>query len=309
MNLQGATVAVTGASGMLGVYLCRSLLARGANVRGVVRNPRKAPFLEAEGVTFATANLNDRDALTAAFRGCDAIVSNAALFSMTNQNWEANYSANKTGTENVYHAAHAAGVKRMVHISTFGVYRWRIWGAPKMAEDNPRLRGERGEMGPTRVYRATKNISEQLAWSLAKEFGMDLTVLRPTGVYGARDTQSLAAVRAFSRLPVLVLPAMYMPMTFGGDVGDAAAAALATDISIGKAYNTGGDAHRITRFISTWRRVNKHWFPLVIPLPTFGIGLRTDSSLAAAELGFRNRPFEEGMRELIEDEAKNPLAS
>ena len=44
-NLQGKTVAVTGASGMIGAYLCRSLLAAGAHVVGVVRTPSKAAFL------------------------------------------------------------------------------------------------------------------------------------------------------------------------------------------------------------------------------------------------------------------------
>ena len=37
MDLTKAKVGVTGASGMLGVYLCRSLLAAGAKVRGVTR--------------------------------------------------------------------------------------------------------------------------------------------------------------------------------------------------------------------------------------------------------------------------------
>ena len=50
MDLKNKTIAVTGASGMLGVYICRALLAEGARVRGVVRDPQKAAFLEKEGV-------------------------------------------------------------------------------------------------------------------------------------------------------------------------------------------------------------------------------------------------------------------
>src|SRR5574340_135417 len=102
MELQGKTVAVTGASGMLGAYICRALLAAGAKVRGVVRNPEKAAFLANEGVTFAVADLADRAALTEAFRGADAVVSNAALYSIRNFKWADNYKANKEGTENVY---------------------------------------------------------------------------------------------------------------------------------------------------------------------------------------------------------------
>ena len=52
MKLKGKTIAVTGASGMIGVYICRALLAAGARVIGVVRNTNKAAFLKDEGVEF-----------------------------------------------------------------------------------------------------------------------------------------------------------------------------------------------------------------------------------------------------------------
>ena len=109
MIIENKLIAVTGASGMLGVYIVRALLAAGARVRGVVRNPKKAEFLAREGVEFATADLEDRAALTEAFRGCDAIIANAALYSNANKNWDDNFRANKVGTENVYEAAGSAG--------------------------------------------------------------------------------------------------------------------------------------------------------------------------------------------------------
>ncbi len=100
MVLKDKTIAVTGASGMIGAYICRALLKRGANVIGVVRNPDKAAFLTREGVTFRRADLADARSLTDAFVGVDAVVSNAALYRLTNLDWESNYLPNKTGTEN-----------------------------------------------------------------------------------------------------------------------------------------------------------------------------------------------------------------
>lgn len=147
MDLRGKTVAVTGASGMIGVYICRSLLRAGAKVIGVVRNPEKAAFLKQEGVVFRSADLADADALTRAFEGCDAIVSNAAMYVATKAfgAWGAHERANVEGTRNVYEAAHRAGVRRVVHISTFGVYRWTPWRT--LHEMSPQLDGPRRQGG------------------------------------------------------------------------------------------------------------------------------------------------------------------
>jgi nucleoside-diphosphate-sugar epimerase len=46
------------------------------------------------------------------------VIANAALYNNSNRRWDDNFRANKVGTENVYEAAGAAGVKRIVHIST-----------------------------------------------------------------------------------------------------------------------------------------------------------------------------------------------
>jgi nucleoside-diphosphate-sugar epimerase len=43
MTLRGARIAVTGATGFLGRYVVDALLARGAHVIGVVRNPDRVP--------------------------------------------------------------------------------------------------------------------------------------------------------------------------------------------------------------------------------------------------------------------------
>ena len=84
MDLKGKNIAVTGATGMIGVYICRALLKRGAHVIGVVRNPDKADFLRREGVEFRKADLLDYASLERAFVGIDAVVSNAALYQITN---------------------------------------------------------------------------------------------------------------------------------------------------------------------------------------------------------------------------------
>ena len=183
MDLKGKTIAVTGATGFLGTYLSLALLRRGATVRGVVRSPHKGPWLAQQGVDFAKADLMEPDALKAAFSGVDAIISNAALFTMEKASWDDFYQPNRVGTDNVFRAAHQAGVSRIVQISSVAVYHKRF---PKNLHESTPLLTER-QRGRFWAYAVTKALSEQLAWDLATEFGQELTVLRPGPIYGQGD--------------------------------------------------------------------------------------------------------------------------
>ena len=98
MQLGGATIAVTGATGFLGRYLVDLLLRRGARVVGVVRNPDRVPELRERGVELRRADLAERDRLAAGFRGADAVVSNAALLSLRTQRWADYVQTNVDGT-------------------------------------------------------------------------------------------------------------------------------------------------------------------------------------------------------------------
>lgn len=284
---------------MLGVYICRSLLASGAEVRGVVRNPDKARFLEQEGVRFVRADLMDRNALTEAFEGCDAVVSNAALYSVKNFRWNDNYIANKVGTENVYEAAAAAGVKRMIHISTFGVYRWKL-GKPPINDESKTIDGSRKQGG---AYRATKQMGERLAFEISRSHDMMTTAVRPAGIYGARDSNLVPYFKFLMRLPFCFFPKFSFPLVYAGDIADAVVGALKNDASAEKAYITAGRNETIYDFARAWKQAyGKGAF--LIPIPT-GTGVYVDCSKAQSELGFKNRPYVEGLRLTFEEDRRH----
>lgn len=122
MKLEGARVAVTGATGFLGRYLVRVLRGYGAQVIAVVRSPDKASMLQQPGVEIRYGDLDDRGSLTAAFDGANAVVSNAALIAFGRGHRDALIESNLAGTSNVFEAAADAGVQRATMVSTATVY-------------------------------------------------------------------------------------------------------------------------------------------------------------------------------------------
>jgi nucleoside-diphosphate-sugar epimerase len=83
---------------------------------------------------------------------------------------------NVTGTLNVLEAVRLTGVKRVVHMSTFGVYDGRRLPHGPIGETAPR--------GPGRAYGNSKAIQELLAETYQLQYGFELVVLRMANVYG-----------------------------------------------------------------------------------------------------------------------------
>ncbi|MFQ5683007.1 MAG: NAD-dependent epimerase/dehydratase family protein [Candidatus Binatia bacterium] len=83
---------------------------------------------------------------------------------------------NVMGTINVAEAVRLTGVKRLIHISTMGVYDRRREGATPIPEDFPR-----GEGSP---YGNSKVAKELMLETYQRVYGFELIVLRLANVYG-----------------------------------------------------------------------------------------------------------------------------
>ncbi len=296
MNLEGKTIAVTGATGFLGRYIVQVLQARGAKVIGVVRNPDRVPELKASGVELRKADLADRAALTEGFRGAAAVVSNAALFSLRSNDLKAYLKSNVEGTRNVFEAVAAAGVRRVVQISSVAVYANKpAW--KKIDEDWPQ-HTEQSKPGLTKAYKVSKALSEQEAWRQAAKHGLELTTLRPCGIYGAYDRNLTRIVGWLLSVPLATLVPAYLqlPFVYAGDVAEGVALSLERPQSVGRAYNLTGDDVTFWDFVKAWREAGGKAPPLKLPVPAPG-GQWFDHSRAERELGWRNRPYVEGLRE------------
>ncbi|WP_329252372.1 SDR family oxidoreductase [Streptomyces sp. NBC_01478] len=104
-------VLVVGATGSLGSKVVDELLARGKNVRALVRPTSDASRLESRGVQIARGDMLDIGSLVAAMNGADAVITTAAGYTRGGKN--AN-DIDTIGNANLAEAAHRTGIRRFV---------------------------------------------------------------------------------------------------------------------------------------------------------------------------------------------------
>lgn len=299
MRLAGSCIAITGATGFLGRYLARVLRARGARVVGVVREPARGGDLLRHGVALRRADLTRPAELAPALAGCDALVANAAYFSLRDARWEPYLRVNVEGAENLLAAALSVGLRRVVLISSVSAYRMRLLDFHRgggIAEDHPQLDGQTPRRRFT-VYGISKALAEQHAWRVAAAEGLQLTTLRPSGLFGAYDAKVLPLMRRVSRWPLAPAWAR-LSFVYAGDVAEAAALALERPAAIGRAYNVAGGRETLWELLAALARAEGRAYRRVpLPIPVTWL---FDSGRAERELGWARRPLRDAWRETLE---------
>jgi nucleoside-diphosphate-sugar epimerase len=165
-------VVVTGAAGFLGSHLVARARAAGAAVVRVVRE-EKEPGDVAMSRLLAEPGLLD---------GTDVLVHAAAIRHRHGKD-PASYRASNIDLVDALVRAAAGRVRRFVHVSSVGVY-----GFPS-PRDLPIT--EKTPFAPRTLYSQTKIEAEKLVRSRAKELGLAYTIVRPTIIYGAGDTNGM----------------------------------------------------------------------------------------------------------------------
>lgn len=279
------TVLVTGASGFIGTLLVDRLLSRGYRVRALSRNepPAPPPGLDTKwpdplrhpDCEFVRGDILDRDALARAVRGCMHVYHVAAYA----KNWARDpkifYQLNVLGMHNVFDAAAAAGVEKIIWTSTC------VTSGPSF---DGRLIDESTPRSTPRFfteYERTKTIAEHEAIERAAA-GLPVVIVKPTRVYGpGRMTEGNSASRLIGdysrgRMPFL--------LNFGRNVGNWAYVADVAEGHIlamergrcGESYLLGGENATLRELFQMIDQVSgrRHLkIPLLFLIPMFSAWL------------------------------------
>jgi dihydroflavonol-4-reductase len=239
---------VTGATGFIGGRLVAALRSRGDEVVALVRSRARGAGLDAELVE---GDVNDEDSLARGIVGADAVFHAAAVYRIGIRPSEraAVHETNVRGTELVLDAAVAAGVRRIVHVSTvnvFGNTRGRVVDETY----------ERGGDDFVSVYDETKWLAHMVAQERIRR-GVPIVIAQPGAVYGPGDPSQLggqirAAMRG--RLRYVAFPTLGVNAVH---VDDAVRGLLLVHDRgrVGEPYVLGGEVTTMRDLIATAARV------------------------------------------------------
>lgn len=304
-------VFVTGATGFVTGNVTLQLLARGDEVRALVRDASRGRTLARAGVTAVAGDLSDAGALRRGMEGVDAVVHGAAMYEVgiAPSQRPAMFAANVTGTERVLEAALAAGVRRVAYVSTcaiFGNTRGAI-------VDETYTRS-----GPyTSYYEETKVRAHEIAQRFA-ERGLGVSIAQPGGVYGQGDTSGMGGLmRDFMRGRLPLVPFADTGLNFVHVDDVARGIVLVLDRGqAGRSYVLGGEIARVADAFAALARITGRAMPrlrlpyallqlgaLVRPrlrevvTSSKGVTFRATDVRAQSELGYTSRGLEAGLRD------------
>jgi nucleoside-diphosphate-sugar epimerase len=228
-------VLVTGAAGFTGGHLARALALRGCEVRALQRDPTR--HADTPGIEVAVGDLRDRAALAAAVTGVEVVYHIAAIYRQAGVPRDVYRAINATAAGELVEAAAHAGVRRVVHCSTVGVHG--DIQHPPADEDAP--------LRPGDMYQETKLQGERAAREAGARLGIEVTIARPSGIYGPGDRRLLKLFRGVARGRWLTLGSgkIYYHLTYIDDLvegfrlcGEHPAAANRTYILAGSEVTT-----------------------------------------------------------------------
>jgi NADH dehydrogenase len=214
MNI--TTIALLGGAGFIGRHICHQLAAGGYRARVATRDRERAKeqLILLPTVDVVEADVHEPAALRDFVRGADAVINLVGVLH-PGRGHSSFQAAHVELARKVVEACRAGGVRRLLHMSALN------------ADPN----------GPS-AYLRTKGEAE----AIVRASGLDVTVFRPSVVFGREDRflNLFARLLRFSPLVLLACPGARFQPVFVEDVARAFVESLEEVSSIGNCYDLCG---------------------------------------------------------------------
>lgn len=264
---------VTGANGFLGSAVVREASQRGHHVVAMVRDVGKyviADGVDQASVTPVQGDLRAPGAWQAALVGCDAVLHLAANFT----DFYTQFASTVQGTERLLAEMAGAGVKRLVHVSTFSIYDYRAAERNGVLDEDSPLEAHPEDLDD---YTKTKLVQERLVNAFGA-CGGEVTSIRPGAIYGPNKMWSAGMTFSLgSKAGLAIGPDIAMKLTFVDNCAEAIVLAAETPAAIGETLNIVDDETPTMRQFAAAMKQAGFDVPMAVPLP-FGL-VRTGASL------------------------------
>lgn len=177
-------ILVLGGTGFIGAHVCEKLVRQGWNVTVPTRRRSNASHLQhLPSLTVLELDVHNEAALAGAAQGQDAVVNLVAILHGTPAAFD---KAHVILPQKLARVCQAQQVRQLVHISALGAHHQRPGTAPS-------------------EYLRSKGRGEAVLLTAAAESGMDLTILRPSVVFGPEDRFLNLFARLQKTLPFMPL--------------------------------------------------------------------------------------------------------
>ncbi len=183
-------VVVTGAGGFVGSHLVESQARQGHRVRALDLRAKNLEHLRGHpSVEIHEGSVTDPDLLRRVIDGADVVYHLASVHLEISVPDETYWRVNVHGVRQLLELCAEAGVGRVVHCSSVGVYG-KLSVIPSDEESPCR---------PETIYERTKLEGERVVREVVAETGLPVAIIRPGWIYGPRCPRTLKLFRAIAK--------------------------------------------------------------------------------------------------------------
>ncbi|SAL65436.1 hopanoid-associated sugar epimerase [Caballeronia humi] len=324
-DFSSGRVLITGASGFVGSAVARIALERGFNVRVLMRKTSSRQNIEALDTEVVLGDMRDEASMRAALKGVRYLFHVAADYRIWAPDPGEIERSNLQGTEATMRAALAEGVERIVYTSS--VATLKVTSAGTIVDET-----KPADPGQTiGAYKRSKVLAERAVERMVANDRLPAVIVNPSTPIGPRDVKPTPTGRIIVEAATGKIPAFVdtgLNLVHVDDVAAGHFLALERGV-IGQRYILGGENLPLQQMLADIARLSGRKPPTVKlprgPLYPLAMGaelyakfsgrepfvtvdgLRMSknkmyftSAKAEHELGYRARPYREGLRDALD---------